>query len=152
MKKVFVFLITIIIVSCSANDEPIKDNIDQKLVNEILIQRYLEKNNYQAKKSESGFYYVIHNQGTGKTPTISSNITVSFKSHLLDGKVFDEGTKAHYIVSELSPSFKEGMQYINEGGKITLILSSRLDFKNSKIENIPAGTVVVFDITLHSTN
>ena len=72
--------------SKSENIEP----IDYKAQNEADIKVYVEENNLEAQKSESGLYYVINEPGAGEQPTASSDVTVAYKGYYLNEDIFDE--------------------------------------------------------------
>ncbi|WP_428740816.1 FKBP-type peptidyl-prolyl cis-trans isomerase [Tenacibaculum sp.] len=152
MKKIFLLFITIVTISCSTNNEPVEDKIDYDAINETEIQEYLTQNNLEAEKSDSGLYYVINNEGTGNSPSQNSNVTVNYKGYLLNGEVFGEDYEVDFNLSQLIPGFNEGVQYIKEGGEITLIIPSKLAYKDIEKGIIPAGSVLVFDVTLLSIN
>ncbi|WP_417785441.1 FKBP-type peptidyl-prolyl cis-trans isomerase [Tenacibaculum sp.] len=152
MKKIYLLFITIVTISCSTNNEPVEDKIDYDAINETEIQEYLTQNNLEAEKSDSGLYYVINNEGTGNSPSQNSNVTVNYKGYLLNGEVFGEDYEVDFNLSQLIPGFSEGVQYIKEGGEITLIIPSKLAYKDIEKGNIPAGSVLIFDVTLLSIN
>ena len=87
MKYYLYLLLSIsIFVSC-ANEET---NFKPQTETDIL--KYIEDNNLEATKTNSGLYYVINNEGTGKKPTSTSNVTAAYKGYLLDGTVFDQSS------------------------------------------------------------
>ncbi|NVK09373.1 MULTISPECIES: FKBP-type peptidyl-prolyl cis-trans isomerase [Tenacibaculum] len=151
MKKIFLLFITIITISCS-NDEPLIEKIDYDAINETEIQEYLTKNNLEAEKSDSGLYYIINNEGTGNSPSFNSNVTVNYKGYLLNEEIFGEDDEVSFNLSQLIPGFSEGVQYIKEGGDITLIIPSKLAYKDVEKGSIPAGSVIIFEVTLLSIN
>ena len=61
---------------------------------EADIIQYIQDNNLNATRSNSGLYYVINNEGSGARPTSTSNVTVAYKGYFLDGVVFDESSSS----------------------------------------------------------
>ena len=98
-------------------------------------------------------YYVIEKQGDGIQPNSHSNVIVSYKGIFLNDKPFDESDEfghAFNLQSVIS-GWTEGIALFNEGGEGRLIIPSRLAFGNKDYNGIPAGSVLVFDIKLIST-
>ena len=106
--------------------------------------------------TESGLSYKITQVGTGGNPVSSSNVSCYYKGYLLDGSVFDEQNRNNTTVT---PSFSlngvidgwtEGIPKIKAGGKALLIIPSRLGYKAEAQANIPANSVLVFEVELVS--
>ena len=115
---------------------------------ELAITNYTEENNLNPEKTESGLYYIVNKEGTGKTPTENSIVDLKYKTYFLDGT---ENGKSESIILNLSTIFsglREGIQLFKEGGSGTLIIPSRLAFGESgnSTGSIPSGTVLVFEI------
>ena len=88
MKTFYFVLLSLFLISCGNDDEPqIKD---YREINDQEIQNYLEANNIEAQKSESGLYYIIEEEGTGAQPTAKSRVTVAYKGYFLNGNVFND--------------------------------------------------------------
>ena len=62
----------------------------QSAKDQKIIEYYIEDNNIQATKTESGLWYRIDPQGTGASPTLDDVVAVHYKGYLTDGEVFDE--------------------------------------------------------------
>lgn len=121
--------------------------------NDKEIQTYLVENNLEAEKSDSGLYYIINEPGTGKQPTSSDNVTVTYKGYLTDEYVFDERTDdVSFDLGFLIKGFSEGMTYFKEGGSGTLLIPAHLAYGNNAVSGIPAGSVLIFDVVLKSVN
>jgi len=159
MKKIFLLFIAIITISCSkivtvssSNNEPIEEKIDYEAINETEIQEYLTKNNLEAEKSDTGLYYIINNEGTGNSPSPESNVTVNYKGNLLNGEVFDERAQIDFNLTKVISGFSEGIQYLKEEGRITLIIPSKLAYGDRGYFTIPPGAVIIYEVTLLSVN
>lgn len=149
MKKI-VSLLTLLsaFFSCSSN-EP---NFD--LQNEADIIKYIADNNLTAKKSSSGLYYIINNEGTGKNPANNSQVTVVYKGYFLNEQTFDQSNDKgiSFNLQEVIPGWTEGITYFKEGGEGTLLVPSRLGYGSKNFRSIPGGSVLVFDIKLLNVN
>ena len=148
MKKYF-FLFLVFSLSMFTSCE--KDNAaEEQLKKDIeLIEDYLAQNHLTAQSTKSGLHYIILDQGTGVKPNIMSSVTVSYSGKLLDGTVFDSGFNIFYL-SQLIKGWQEGLQLINAGGKIKLFVPSGLGYGSNIVADIPANSVLMFDIELKS--
>lgn len=151
MKKyVLIVLAFTLLSSCNNSD----DNIDYKEKNNNEIIAYINKNNLDAQKSDSGLYYVIDELGSGQQPTATSNVTVAYKGYFLDGKTFDQSDAngISFGLHQVIKGWTEGITYFKEGGKGKLLVPSHLAYGNQGRPGIPGGAVLIFDIHLISVN
>jgi len=140
------FLSVILFTSCISGDD-----ISFVPQTEDDIIQYIADNNLDATRTESGLYYIVNNQGEGSIPTESSAVNIDYKGYFLDGTVFGEGESTIMELSQIIPGLVEGIQLFNEDGEGTIIIPSELaygDYGNST-GTIPAGAVLIFDITLN---
>jgi FKBP-type peptidyl-prolyl cis-trans isomerase FkpA len=146
--KLLLFLSIFIFISCSKNDS----NFEPQTEADIL--QYIENNNLNATKSNSGLYYIINNEGSGTRPTSSSNVTVAYKGYFLNGNVFDQSNSSgiSFGLNQVISGWTEGMQLFKEGGEGVLIVPSNLGYGSNGRSGIPGGAVLVFDIKLISVN
>lgn len=143
----FLFLSVILFTSCNNNDD------DTSLVpqTEEDIIKYIEDNNLNATKTDSGLYYIINDEGTGTRPSENSVVNFSYKGSFLNGTVFNQNeTGAVFDLSNIIEGLKEGIQLFKEGGNGTLIIPSELAYGiyGNSSGTIPGGAVLVFDIEL----
>lgn len=149
MKKFLLPLIILVFTNCGSDDTS-KDFTED---NENEILEYIADNNLDAQKSASGLYYVIENQGTGATPTASSDVTVAYKGYFTNGSVFDQNAEGiTFNLSQVIAGWTEGITYFNEGGSGMLLIPSRLAYGNAGRSGIPGGAVLIFDIELLEVN
>jgi FKBP-type peptidyl-prolyl cis-trans isomerase FkpA len=146
--KLSLILSIFLFISCSKNDS----NFEPQTEADIL--QYIENNNLNATKSNSGLYYIINNEGTGTRPTSSSNVTVAYKGYFLNGNVFDQSNSSgiSFGLNQVISGWTEGMQLFKEGGEGVLIVPSNLGYGSNGRSGIPGGAVLVFDIKLISVN
>ncbi|MFT6699149.1 MAG: FKBP-type peptidyl-prolyl cis-trans isomerase FkpA [Porticoccaceae bacterium] len=140
----FLFLSIFLFLACSSNDT----NFDQQTEADII--QYLQDNNLDATKTDSGLYYVMNVEGTGATPADSSDVTIVYKGYFLDGTVFSESDSDGVSIwlSEVILGLKEGLQLFKEGGEGILLVPSNLGYGDADRGTIPGGTVLVFEIKL----
>ncbi|MFI1772284.1 FKBP-type peptidyl-prolyl cis-trans isomerase [Thalassobellus citreus] len=151
MKNILIAFTLILFTACNKDDAP----KDYSAENDEEIQAYIASNNLAAQKSSSGLYYIIDEQGTGDKPTLlSDRVKVALKGYLTNGTVFSENTNgiSFPVLQELIPGLVEGLSYFNEGGKGKLIIPAHLAYGDNKTEEIPPGSVIIFDIELIYVN
>jgi len=152
MKNSIFFLIFLSFVSCGSDDPivPAVEDIDFMAQNEQEITAYLRDNNLVALRSDSGLYYIINEQGNGEAPTNTSNVTVQYTGAFIDGVVFDQNLDPGISagVSDFILGWQEGLQLLNEGGSGQLFIPAHLGYGSRNFGIIPAGSVLIFDITL----
>lgn len=148
MKKGLLLLLiaSLTFASCEKDDEK-QDRIDRK-----KIIDYLEKNSLVAEETESGLFYIIEEEGSGSHPTLSSFIKVHYKGSLLNGYVFDttegQSEPATFMLSNLIKGWREGIPLFKKGGKGKLFVPSSLGYGSASYPDIPANSVLIFDIHL----
>jgi FKBP-type peptidyl-prolyl cis-trans isomerase FklB len=100
----------------------------------------------------SGLQYKIIKEGTGKTPTKESKVTVDYKGTLVDGTVFDSsyerGKPATFKVDGVIPGWTEGLQLMKEGAKYQLFIPSKLAYGENGSGPIPPNATLIFDVEL----
>jgi FKBP-type peptidyl-prolyl cis-trans isomerase len=148
MKYFTPLLLLVTFISCNSDD-----SIESLNQTEADIIQYIESNNLNAQKTNSGVYYIIEEQGTGKKPTSDAYVTLKYNGYLLDGTVFDLSKEEGITLDLLAviPGFAEGITYFNEGSKGTILIPPSLAYGNYGASNvIPGGAVVIFDIEVIS--
>lgn len=142
----YLFLSLILFTSCHSDDDT-----SFKPQTEADIIQYIQDNNLNATKTDSGLYYVINNEGTGIRSTANSVVNIKYKGYFLDGSVFGQNEASIIDLSTLSiKGLKEGIQLFREGGEGTLIIPSELAYGDygDTSGTIPGGAVLIFDISL----
>lgn len=133
--------------SCNSSDsEPPKDYSAQ---NEAEITAYIAENQLEATRTSSGLYYVINEEGTGKRPTATSNVTVSYKGYYLNKKAFAQSTEG--ITTNLQgviAGWLEGIPLLKEGGSGILLVPAHLAYGSDESRGVPAGSVLIFEVKL----
>jgi FKBP-type peptidyl-prolyl cis-trans isomerase FkpA len=120
------------------------------------IQGYLENNtsmNFELKPS--GLYYADVVVGTGRTPVIHDTAYVRYTGKFLDGTVFDtnignDKPELKFPVAEgyLIYGFDEGILYMNEGGKATFLVPSKLGYGTTGFYGIDGYTPLLYEVEL----
>jgi len=121
-----------------------------------FIADYL-KNNKNAKQTASGLVYEIIKAGTGKTPKATDTVEVHYHGTLTNGEVFDSSVlrkkKIKFPLNRVIKGWTEGLQLLKEGGKIKLIIPSKLAYGNAgSPPKIPGGATLIFEVELFKVN
>ncbi len=127
----------------------VADDSDRELYEDRLIQKFIaEKGIPAVKDEESGVYYHILESGSGTSAELTSTIEVNYTGRILTGTIFDSGESLTTKLSSLISGWHYGVKKIKEGGKIRLIIPSRLAYGEEGSGNIRANTILDFDIEL----
>ncbi|MDR0421169.1 MAG: FKBP-type peptidyl-prolyl cis-trans isomerase [Prevotellaceae bacterium] len=115
-------------------------------------EAFLEKNKNELGviTTESGLQYRIEKEGTGAYPTAESEVEVKYRGTLLDGREFDANEKISFSLTRVIPGWTEGIQKINEGGKITLFVPSNLAYGERGAQGtiIEPHATLIFEVEL----
>ncbi|MFA9187186.1 FKBP-type peptidyl-prolyl cis-trans isomerase [Flavobacterium sp. FBOR7N2.3] len=147
MKYSFLAIITVFFMSCSNDSDKL---IDYSAQNEAEIQAYIAENDLDAQRTSSGLYYVINEEGTGKRPTATSVITVSYKGYYTDKTIFDPGstTGVTFNLQQVIKGWIEGIPFFKEGGSGILLIPAHLAYGSKDYQKVPGGSVLIFEIKL----
>ena len=154
IKELLLAVLVIVLFSCE--QQTFYSPYAQLEADIAIIDEYLEENNIDAKKSNSGLRYVIHDQGLGSTPQNGNIVKVHYVGTLLDGTQFDSsydrGEPFQYThgVGQVIRGWDEGLKYISETGKITLYVPSVLAYGASGAGDIGPNENLIFDVELLS--
>jgi FKBP-type peptidyl-prolyl cis-trans isomerase len=127
-----------------------KDN-NQDEIDDQIIRDYLTQHNIDAVKDPSGLYYVIDVEGTGGHPESDAEVSVLYKGMLTNGNVFDEtsgNAPVSFPLQNLIEGWQIGIPLLQKGGSGTFYIPSRLGYGSRVLPDIPANSVLIFDITL----
>ena len=105
----------------------------------------------------SGLQYLVLNEGNGKSPVATDNVTVHYHGTLIDGTVFDSsvdrGQPATFALNQVIPGWTEGLQLMKEGAKYRFFIPSELAYGDRAAgELIQPGSTLIFDVDLISVN
>jgi FKBP-type peptidyl-prolyl cis-trans isomerase len=114
---------------------------EQSEKDQDLIEQYIEDNGLETEVTDEGIHYIITEQGQGQRPNITSVIEVHYEGFTLDDEKFDSsydrGESAVFPLANLIQGWIIGLQLIEEGGAITLIIPSEYAYGN----NPPGGII-----------
>lgn len=146
MKKILTAGIIALLSACNVSTI---EEIDQ-----IKIENYIKENNLDAHPTGSGLYYVIDTVGTGHFVREKDSVDCNYTGYLTNDKVFDETGKddtTNLYLPNTILGFQEGLTYFNQGAVGKLIIPSSLGYGHSSRENIPASSILIFDIKVFNS-
>jgi FKBP-type peptidyl-prolyl cis-trans isomerase len=132
-------------------------NEAQRQENEAAGTAFLEKN---AKEDgvvvlPSGLQYKILEKGKLLKPKITDTVEVHYKGSLVDGTMFESsekmaGAPVRFMLGDVIPGWKEGLQYVAEGGRIVLYIPPKLAYGDRSMPGspIPPSSTLIFEIEL----
>ncbi len=101
------------------------------------------------KKTDSGLVYKVEKVGNGKNFASTDRVRLNYKGMHVDGSVFDQSTDTVTLgVSQVVPGFKEALQMMSPGSKMTVIIPGELGYGKRGAGNgaIKPNETLVFDI------
>jgi len=118
--------------------------------------KFLEKNGKEdgVITTESGLQYKIVRDGNGVKPTSDRDqVQVNYEGSTLDGEVFDSSYEREepvtFALNQVIKGWGEGLQYIDEGGEITLWIPADLAYGDRGAgEKIKPGSTLKFKVEL----
>jgi FKBP-type peptidyl-prolyl cis-trans isomerase FkpA len=137
-----------------------------KLLEPVLISKYITLSKLQFNKTADTLYYDIVKQGDGPVLKPGDTAEVNYTGRFLDGKIFDTSIKEIAISGKISVDPKriyapisipvgkkrviagwdEGLQLLNKGAKAVFIVPSSLAYGERGMSVIQPYTPIEFEI------
>jgi len=140
--------------------EKIQNLADPDVNEQLLIQRYIEKNNFKTKPDSTGIYFIEQLIGKGAQPKLGNTLVVKYTGMLFNKHIFDSNgsTKDSYFSftwgqsEQLIPGLILALSGMKVGGKAKIILPSPLAFgaNGSTTGIVPPHTPVIYEVELIS--
>jgi FKBP-type peptidyl-prolyl cis-trans isomerase FklB len=117
-------------------------------------QAFLAKNKTKAgiKTTASGIQYEVLREGTGPKPLATDSVTVHYAGTLINGTEFDNsykrGEPITFPLNGVIAGWTEAVQLMSVGSKYKLYIPHQLAYGTRDVGNIPAGSVLVFEVEL----
>jgi FKBP-type peptidyl-prolyl cis-trans isomerase len=133
-----------------ATDMEAKDGLE----NLAKAEAFLEANKTAEGviTTESGLQYKVMVPGEGDSPSAESTVEVHYKGTLLDGTVFDSsydrGETAEFAANRVIPGWTEALQLMKPGAKYKLFIHPKLAYGDRGQREIPANSLLVFEVEL----
>lgn len=155
LTTVFTILVLLTFAGCKSEDPYEKYEQQQRELDDQYIQEYLTYNKItNFTKTTTGLYYLPQQAGTGAKIQKGNSVTMHYIGRFLNGQKFessyDSGLPLTFKVgaNEVVRGWDEGAQLMSNQEKATLIIPSHLGYGRYGSGNIPAGTVLVFEMSV----
>jgi FKBP-type peptidyl-prolyl cis-trans isomerase FkpA len=114
----------------------------------VTLEQWLNTNGITATKDSRGFFYKIVNAGNNIKPNTCNTVRVSYSGSLTDGTEFEFNGNASLNMAQLIKGWQQALPMIGEGGLIKIYLPPSLAYGSTPKPNIPANSILIFDIEL----
>lgn len=166
----FIFFLIILFTSISCKKEPQRRAIDLPTGGEIEkaildVNKYILKRNHDhikgfilrtgwdMKKTGSGLWYHLNEEGEGKTAASEDYIRMKYKLYLIDGTLISS-TENNGIIEftigqgGVESGLEEAVMFLREGSKAKLILPPHLAYGNfgSPEKGIPPDAILIYEL------
>ncbi len=167
MKKIYFFIIFVVLISCNQKKEEVEKRdwkaIDKKLIdiNKYLvkedkerIESYIKRNGWEMLQTETGLWYEITQQTDGKIVEENDIATIKYKVELLDGTVcYDSDLSGELSfkigIGNVASGVQEGIKLMKEGEKARFIIPPHLAYGLVGDDNkIPPRSIIVYYIEI----
>lgn len=121
-----------------------------------IILNYAMDNNLDVQAATNGLYYHIIKKGEGEFIKWGDQIVTHYKGYFLDGQVFDSSYRKDkpmtFYVGNVIQGWNEGLQKIQPGGKLFLLVPSTLAYGTEAVKDkggriiIPENSVLAFEV------
>ena len=124
----------------------------QLAIDKAIIDDYIVANSLSGVQEVNGIKYIITKEGSGVTPCLENNITVSYTGRLLsDGTVFDKNLSGTtFPLNGLILGWQLSFPTFTKGTSVTIIIPSGYAYGSAGFPSagIPANANLIFDVTI----
>lgn len=124
----------------------------QTALDDRLIAEFISTKGLTMTKDPSGVYYSISAVGSGTYPiTKYSTFNATYTGRYKDGTVFDSNTDLSFTLSATIQGWIDVLPgKLEKGGKMRMIIPSRLAYGTTGNGSVPANAILDFDIEITS--
>ncbi|RFC55159.1 FKBP-type peptidyl-prolyl cis-trans isomerase [Brumimicrobium aurantiacum] len=146
MRYVIFIALIFSMFSCTTYSEEDLASFDQQ------IQNHIDSTGLDMKKTESGLYYNIIEEGEGdELIKYKDQVTFYYKGSFLNGNTFqvidkEEALKFH--VNQLIIGWQDALMMLKKGGSIHIIIPPQLGYATKNTEVIPANSILQYELTV----
>lgn len=136
------------IIDCQLSTFTEKHQVD---LDDRIIREFLAAKNLTATKDVSRVYYITNQTGSGTDAiTSASTLKLNYTGRLLNGTVFDSSTDGKFssTLANLIKGWGKIVPKYTKGAKFRVIIPSDLAYGTAGYGQIPANSVLDFDIEI----
>jgi FKBP-type peptidyl-prolyl cis-trans isomerase len=152
MKSIFRIPVLLSVLALSMQaclDSPDTPNADIQMVEDVAtIDSYLSSHNIDAIKDVSGIRMEITDLGTGLVPYYKSTVTVAYVGTVLGQIVPFESSTTSGKISSYIAGWQFALTSLPVGSKATIYIPSPLAYGTVAKPQIPANSILVFEVFL----
>lgn len=159
MKKFLFSFATLafLLCGCGKSDDTCNANAPATVASATetsYLQNYIAANNITAA-GKQGMFYTITNPGSGLSPNLCSEITVTYTGILIsgttDGSQFDASTApVSFTLNQLIDGWKIILPMVKAGGSVNLYIPPSLGYGAQDRPGLPANSYLKFTVNLIS--
>ena len=157
MRKLFFFFALVVSLITVAVSCKKSQNLDELRNEELrLLKEYVETNKITVEPTSTGLYYLETEVGTGDSIHAGDRVKIFYTGMFIDSTIFDASgyfEPFEFIVgsSDVITGMSEGLTYMKQGGKATLIIPSNLAYgaTNNYTLGIQRFATLIFDIEVY---
>jgi FKBP-type peptidyl-prolyl cis-trans isomerase len=152
MKSIFRIPVLLSVLALSMQaclDSPDTPNADKQMAEDVAtIDSYLSSHNIDAIKDVSGIRMEITDLGTGLVPYYKSTVTVAYVGTVLGQIVPFESSTTSGKISSYIAGWQFALTSLPVGSKATIYIPSPLAYGTVAKPQIPANSILVFEVFL----
>ncbi len=104
------------------------------------------------RRLATGLEYQVIKAGSSKRPSKYDTVVVHFKGMFENGQVFDSsyerGETIEFPLIRVIEGWREGIQFIGEGGKVHLKIPPKLGYGDRPAGSVPPNSTLYFVVEL----
>ncbi len=159
-KTIVILIVAVssfVLQSCLTHEDP-DVRTEQMELQEIADTIHkLENAGYDIDTTDTGLYYIIHEQGTGLFPEEGDTCYVEYAAYFIDGVLLDTSQdhfpdgiwEMEYLAEKTIAGFYEGLGMMNKGTEADLLIPSKLAYGPLGTGGVPPYTPLIFSVKLH---
>ncbi|MEL7118501.1 MAG: FKBP-type peptidyl-prolyl cis-trans isomerase [Bacteroidota bacterium] len=148
-------------------EDEILMSLSAQLLLDTSLQAYKDQNtivsfaidhSLDIQKTTSGLYYVLLSEGEGELADWGDYVSAHYRGYFLNGETFDSSCKKNeplsFYIGNMITGWNEGLQILKPGGKVLLLIPSRLAYGEEGLKDakgnylVPQNEVLAFDVEL----
>lgn len=151
LKKIgLLMLLAGLMASCLDEDEPHVYTPEEEQENRDEYLQALFEDDHDVDTLDNTIYYIVMEEGEGRTVQFNDSLTIGYAGYLLDGRRFDVSSDYKFVFEPdmFIEGWERGLTIMNEGSVMQFIIPSELAYGSTGYGPIPPYQTLVFVIEL----